>query len=65
MLDELKARGAAAGTIVAERARLRLALALGEALPGVAVMVEDGAIVLRGRLDRDDARLRWIARELR
>lgn len=64
MLDKLEARAMAAGRIAAARARMRVAQALGQSLPGVTVSIEGGEIVLSGRLDWDDARLRWIAREV-
>lgn len=64
MLDKVEARALAAGKIAAARARMRVAQALSQSLPGVTVTVEEGAIVLSGRLDWDDARLRWIAREV-
>ncbi len=60
MLSALEARGIAAGVAAADRVRERLAEALRLAFPGVEVLVQDRNIYLSGRLDLDDARLRWI-----
>ncbi len=65
MLSALEARGIAAGAAAADRVRERLAEALREAFPGVEVLVQDRNIYLSGRLDIDDARLRWIGSWLR
>lgn len=60
MLSGLEARGRAIGDAAAERARVRVAAALRDALPGVAVAIEGGDVVLSGRIAADDPRLRWI-----
>ena len=65
MLSALEARGRAAGEAAAERACARVAAALRAELPGVAVGIEGEAVVLSGRITRDDARLRWIGSLLR
>ncbi|WP_404372584.1 hypothetical protein AB5I39_06280 [Sphingomonas sp. MMS24-J45] len=64
MLSGLEARGIAAAEAETARARERVAAALRIAFPGVEVLVQDGDIYLSGRLDRDDARLRWIGSQL-
>lgn len=60
MLSALEARGIAAGAVAAKRARERVAEALRNALPGVAVSIEGEHVVLSGRISPDDPRLRWI-----
>lgn len=60
MLSALEARGIAAGEAAADRLRERVAEALREIFPGVEVLVQDRKVYLSGRLDIDDARLRWI-----
>jgi hypothetical protein len=60
MLSALEARGAALGAAAADRARARVAEALRDELPGVAVTIEGEAVVLTGRIAADDPRLRWI-----
>lgn len=65
MLSAVAAAGQAAGDAAAARTRTRLAAALQEALPEVAVTVEDETVVLAGRISPDDARLRWIGSMLR
>ena len=60
MLSALEARARAIGDAAAERARVRVAAALREALPGVAVAIEGSDVVLSGRIAADDPRLRWI-----
>lgn len=60
MLSALEARGVAAGEAAADRLRERVAQALREIFPGIEVLVQDRRIYMSGRLDIDDARLRWI-----
>lgn len=60
MLSALEVRGVAAGAAAAGVARGRVAEALRNALPGVAVSIEGEHIVLSGRILPDDPRLRWI-----
>ncbi|MEG3176623.1 hypothetical protein U1872_10315 [Sphingomonas sp. RB3P16] len=60
MLSMLEASGRAAGMVAAERARERIAAALAAAVPEASVTIEGEAIVLRGPIAADDARLRWI-----
>ncbi|MGY2734795.1 hypothetical protein [Sphingomonas sp. UYP23] len=60
MLSALEARGRAIGAVAADRARVRVAAALRDALPGVAVAIEGSDVVLSGRIAADDPRLRWI-----
>ena len=60
MLSALEARGVGAGEAAADRLRERVAQALREIFPGIEVLVQDRRIYMSGRLDIDDARLRWI-----
>ena len=60
MLSEIDKRGRAAANAAADRLRARVAQALSEILPGIEVLVRGEKIYLSGRLDVDDARLRWI-----
>ncbi|BCA59601.1 hypothetical protein [Sphingomonas sp. HMP6] len=64
MLSALEARGIAAAEAATDRARERVAAALRIAFPGVEVLVQERDIYLSGRLDIDDARLRWLGRQL-
>lgn len=59
-MTALQARGVALGAAAADRARVRVADALRQELPGVAVEIEGEAVVLTGRISPDDPRLRWI-----
>lgn len=58
-------RGQAIAAVAANRARARVAAALREALPGVAVEIVGEDVVLVGRVRADDPRLRWIGSLLR
>ena len=60
MLNDVEARGRAIAAAAADRLRERVADALRDAFPGIEVLMQDQKIYLSGRLDIDDARLRWI-----
>jgi hypothetical protein len=65
VLSAVEARGRAAAEAAADRVRERLAAAIRIGFPGVEVLVQDRNIYLSGRLEIDDARLRWIGSWLR
>lgn len=65
MMDALEDRGRAVGEAAAARVRGRVAAALRETLPEVAVDVVGDDVVLTGRITPDDPRLRWIGSLLR
>lgn len=69
MLSALEARGRAIGAEAQARAMASTAARLREALPDVAVTIEESAVLLSGRglLRRlaEDARVRWIGGMLR
>lgn len=69
MLEQLKARGDAAGQARAEATAARLAARVRETIPAVTVAVEGGAITVSGRgLWRRwlaDPALRWLGGLLR
>lgn len=69
MMERLEARGESLGAAAAERAAQQLGAVARETLPGVAVSVEPGRVVLSGRgLGRrwlSDPALRWLGGLLR
>lgn len=65
MMDALEERARLIGEAAAARVRGRVAAALRETLPGVAVDVVGEDVVLTGRIAPDDPRLRWIGSVLR
>ncbi|MDF0486787.1 hypothetical protein PX554_01490 [Sphingomonas sp. H39-1-10] len=65
MLSGVAARGAAIGEAAERRAIAEGVARLQTAFPELAVRGEADAIVLAGRISREDARLRWIGSLLR
>ncbi|AOH82764.1 hypothetical protein AWL63_00980 [Sphingomonas panacis] len=65
MLSGLAGRGRTIGAAAQARAITEGAARLQAAFPELTVSGEDDAIVLVGRVSREDARLRWIGSLLR